>query len=423
MIIIGGGPSGLSTAYFLIKAGLDVLVIERGVVLGSKNVFGGRIYSYILDKYFDGWRDEAPIERWVRSEKVSFLCKDDSVTLEYRRLADPPKYDSFTAFLSKFVSWLGERVEADGGAIITGVKVNEMIFENEVVSGVLAGGERLSSDYVVIAEGANTVLSEKYGIRNKPSPRKTALGIKEVIRLDEKIINERFSLSSSEHGVAQFILGEPTKNILGGGFLYTMKNYVSIGLVIRLENIGKSDLMMKDVAEDLRLHPYIKNLTRDGTLIEYSAHLIREEGINDIINKPYGNGYLVVGDAAGYLLNTGFTIRGVDYAMESGRLAANTIIKAHEEGRRGSEALSIYKDYLDKSILMKSLRRFTKTSSFLLKERIYKDYPKILCKAFNGIYTVEEEPKRAYESIREAMGGTVSLLSLLKDLWEARGAL
>ncbi len=84
---------------------------------------------------------------------------------------------------------------------------------------------------------------------------------------------------------------------------------------------------MKDAIEDFRLHPYISNLLRDGTVVEYSAHLVREGGVEDIMDKPYGDGYVVVGDATGFLLNTGFTIRGVDYAMESGRLATNAVIK------------------------------------------------------------------------------------------------
>ena len=422
-IIIGGGPSGLSAAYFLAKEGFDVLVIERGAELGSKNVFGGRIYSYILDKYFDGWRNEAPIERWVRSERVSFLCKEDAVTLEYRRFKKSGRYDSFTAFLTKFISWLGEKVEEVGGTVITGVKVDELIMENNVVSGVYAGGEKLLSDYTVIAEGINTLLSEKYGLRRKPSLDSVALGIKEVVKLNENTLNERFTLSSSEYGVAQFLLGEPLKDILAGGFLYTMREYVSIGIIVRLENIKNGEIYMKDAIEDFRLHPYISNLLRDSTIVEYSAHLVREGGLGDIIDKPYGDGYVVVGDAAGFLLNTGFTIRGVDYAMESGRLAANAVIKAHEQGKRDSESLFIYRKYLDESDIIKGMKKFRKTPSYLSNEKLYKVYPELLCESFNGVYTVEEEPKKLYEAMKEAMKNRISLFSLLRDLWNAKGAL
>ena len=423
VIIVGGGPSGLSAAYFLAKAGLDVLIVERGAELGSKNIFGGRIYSYVLDKYFDGWKNEAPIERWVRSERMSFLCRDESITLEYRRFKDFDKYDSFTAFLTKFVSWLGEKVEEEGGNVITGVKADDLILKDSVISGVYAGGEKLLSDYVVIAEGVNTLLSEKYKLREKPSLYHVALGIKEVVRLDEKIINERFALSSDDHGVAQFLLGEPLNTILAGGFLYTMKNYISIGVIVRLNDIIRGKVYMKDAVEDLRLHPYINNLLKDGTIVEYSAHLVREGGVKDIMDKPYGNGYVVVGDAAGFLLNTGFTIRGVDYAMESGRLAANAVIKAYEEGDRSAQTLSVYGKYLENSMLIKGIKKFRKIPSYLSNEKIYNVYPEILCRTFNRIYTVDEEPKRAYESMKDAIKERISLISLLKDIWNTKGAL
>ncbi len=318
VVIIGGGPAGLSTAYFLAKNGLETLVIERGPELGVKNVFGGRIYSYFLDKHFDGWRNEAPIERWVRRERMSFLCEEDGVTIEYRRFRDTEKYDSFTAFLTKFVAWLGEVTEAEGASVIPGVKVDEIIFEDGFAKGVYAEGEKILADYVVVAEGINTLLSEKYGFRKKHSPESAAVGIKEVIRLDRSTINSRFSLSSDEEGVAEFFLGHPLDKAMGGGFIYTMKEYVTIGTVIKIDNARKGDAYMKDIVEEIRTHPYIKQLVRGGTLVEYSAHLVSEEGLGSLLDKPYGNGYLIVGDAAGTLLNTGFTIRGVDFAMESG---------------------------------------------------------------------------------------------------------
>ncbi len=422
VIVIGGGPAGLSTAYFLAKKGLETLVIERGPELGAKNVFGGRIYSYFLDKYFDGWRNEAPIERWVRSERVSFLCKEDGVTIEYRKYDDIDGFDSFTAFLSKFVSWLGERVENEGASIIPGVKVEEIIFEDNVAKGVVAEGEKILADYVVVAEGVNTLLSEKYGFRRMHTPEAVAVGIKEVVKLGKNLINERFSVSDDE-GVAQFFLGYPLNIVKGGGFLYTMKEYVTIGAVIKIEHARVGDTYMREIVEDLRMHPYIRRLLEGGTLVEYSAHLVSEEGFGGLLDKPYGGGYLIVGDAAGTLLNTGFTIRGVDFAMESGRLAAETIVNAHEKGDTSEEALSYYKKLLDESIVSKALRKFRNTPKFLSNERLYTTYPSMLCDVLRRIYTVDEMPIRAYEALKEATKDRVSLITLLKDLWAARGGI
>jgi electron transfer flavoprotein-quinone oxidoreductase len=424
VIVVGGGPAGLSSAYFLAKKGLEVVVLERGPEPGSKNVFGGRIYSYVLDKNFPGWRKEAPIERWVRRERLLISCPNSVVTLEYRPLRGlDGGYDSFTAFLSKFVAWLSEKAEESGAMVLTSTKVDEVILKDGFVEGVRVGNEKLVADYVVIAEGVNTLLCERLGIRPKPSLETTAIGVKEVIRLGKDVINERFGLEDWE-GVAEFILGYPLLGVAGGGFLYTMKEYVTLGAVVRLSEVRKKKVTVRDLAELMRTHPAVKDLVKGGTLVEYSAHLTREGGLIDVMEKPYGNGYLVVGDAAGFLLNTGFTIRGVDLAIESGRLAAEAIAKAHESGRRDADALSYYKKLLDESIIMKNLREFSKTPELLENVRLYKEYPEIICDVLSAAYTTDEVAKRIYPALRDSMRRHgIGWLKLLSDLWRARGAI
>ncbi len=424
VIVIGGGPAGLSTAYFLAKKGIETVVLERGPESGSKNVFGGRIYSYVLDRHFPGWRKEAPVERWVRRERLAISCKDSTVTIEFRPYrSEDGRYDSFTAFLSKFVAWLAEKAEEEGAMVLTSTKVDEILFKDEYASGVRTGGEELYSDYVVIAEGINTLLSERHKLRNEPRLSTTALGVKEVIRVKKEIINERFNVNDWE-GVAEFILGYPLLGVAGGGFLYTMKEYITLGAVVRLSAIREKKIAMKDLAELLRIHPAIRDLVRDGTLIEYSAHLTREGGFLDVVKKPYGNGYVIVGDAAGFLLNTGFTIRGVDMAIESGRIAAEAIAKAHETGKRDEKTLSYYKELLDDSTIIKNLKEFSKLPEFLENERLYKDYPEVVCDVLSVAYTTEERTKRIYPALKESMKNHgINIITLLSDIIKARGAI
>jgi electron transfer flavoprotein-quinone oxidoreductase len=415
VVIVGGGPAGLSSAYFLADAGFDILVIERGGDLGAKNVFGGRIYSHILDRYFDGWREEAPIERWVRSERICILCERDHISIEYRRDKTSSKYDSFNTFLSRFLKWLGDRVENKGASIITGMKVDELIIHDNKVEGVIVEGEKIHSDYVILAEGINPILSEKYGFRKKIDSKYLSLGIKEVIKLDAKKINERFNIDDTE-GVAQFILGYPISDIIGGGFLYTMKEYVTLGMVININSIKYGEKQMMDIVEELRTHPYINKLVRDGTLVEYSSHIVSEGGLRTFLDKPYGNGYIIVGDAGGLLLNTGFTIRGVDFAMESGRLAADTIKYAHEKGETDEETLSIYSKKLKESYVYKALKKFKRIYKILENERIFTTYPESMCNVFNKIYTLEEEPYTMRENISENIIKRVGYITLLLDI-------
>ncbi|MDP8023382.1 MAG: FAD-dependent oxidoreductase [Nitrososphaeria archaeon] len=415
-IVVGAGPSGLSAGYFLAKKGLNVAVLERGTEVGSKNVFGGRIYAHVFDKNFQGWRNEAPVERWVKKEKMALLCKSGSVSFEFER---EKGQGSFTAFLNPFLNWLSSLVESEGGTVATGVKVDSINFENGYARGVTAGPDKLEADYVVIAEGANTLLSEKHGIKRAPGLDETSLGIKEVIKLGKDTINKRLSLEDDE-GVAQFILGEPLQGLSGGGFFYTMKEYVTVGAVVRLSEFARKRYNAKDLVEDLRLSPYLTKVLEGGTLVEYSAHLVPESGFKGVLKKPYGNGFLVAGDAAGFLLNTGFTIRGVDMAVESGRLAAEAIAKAHSEGGNSEELLSSYGKLLDESFIMKNLRKFSRTADFLSDNKIYKNYVNLACSTVKGVFDEGEEAKRAFESFRKALNiQGISFLTVLKDAWEA----
>jgi len=415
VVVVGGGPAGLSAAYFLSKAGFSVAVLERGGRLGSKNMFGGRIYSHVFDKYFpSGWRNEAPVERWVRRERFSLLCKGQAVSIEYWASRSPGKYDSFTAFLTRFLEWMGSLVESEGGLIATGVKVDKLKISEGKVIGVEAGGDELEAGYVLIAEGINTILLEQHGLRPRPRLESTAIGVKEVIRLSENTINERFNLSGSE-GVAQLFLGGFLKNARGGGFLYTMKDYVTLGVVVRLGDIGSSEISVRDVAEDLRLHPFIKSMLEGGVMVEYSAHLVREGGTRDLMDKPYGPGYMVLGDAAGYLLNTGFSIRGVDLAVETGRLAAEAAAKCLEKGGEPT-CTSLYGEMLRRSTARRVLEKYRMLPEYMNNYRLYTIYPQLACSTLAGIYTTDEEPLKLWESLSRARKGKISLISMLMDL-------
>ncbi|MEM0275045.1 MAG: FAD-dependent oxidoreductase [Nitrososphaerota archaeon] len=413
VIVVGAGPAGLSTAYFLAKKGFSVVVLERGSEPGSKNVFGGRVYSYVLDKNMPGWRMDAPIERWVRREGLSILCHDgSSINLQYIINRSSDGYDSFTTFLTEFLKWFSYKVEEAGGTIATRVKVDKLIFEGGRAVGVEAGGEIIRSYYVVIAEGANTLLLEKHGLRCRPKPEDISVGVKEVIKLKKETIDERFSLEDDE-GVAYFIL---YPRLGGGGFIYTMREYVSIGVVYRPS--FSLNIEARDVIEELRTHPQILKLVRDGVLVEYSAHMIREAGYRDFMEKPYGVGYLVVGDAAGLLINTGFTVRGVDIAIESGRIAAEAIEKAGTP-----DDLSIYRKLLEENHVISKLEKFKKTPNILSNNRLYTYYPEILCKIFSKTYTVEEELYTLRESIHESVGGLTSLIKIFLELVRAVSSL
>ncbi len=393
-IVVGAGPAGSTAAYKLAQKGYEVLLIERGRIPGSKNVYGGKVYSHYIEMAYPGFEKEAPIHRWVEKERFTLLWKDQHITLEY----SSRKPASFTAYLSKLTEWMAKKAEEAGTLLATEVVADHLIFKDKKVVGVESGGDRVYADTVIIAEGANRLLLERCGLAEKPSPKRMALGVKEVIKLDKKRINERFGLADSE-GLSWIFLGDVIDGLPDGGFLYTFKDTVSLGIVVHL---GEATRHMKEnvsvYLEKLRLREPFRKLLGDGQLIEYSAHLTLEDPLSFSPKKYSGEGWMVIGDAAGFLANMGYTFRGVDFAVYSGLKAA----EAYEHTRDNDDPL-YYDRIIRETPMYREIHRYRGTHKLMELKNLFTSYPELIMAAFEKKMNIGEE--------------TPTLLSVLVDVF------
>ena len=388
VIIVGGGVAGLAASIVLAENELEVLLVERGDYCGAKNVTGGRLYGHSLEKIIPNFADEAPIERKVVKEKISMMSEKSSLDIGYssKELGENKDSSSYVVLHSKFDQYLAEKAEEAGVAIITGVLVEKLLLEDGKVVGIDATGEEMYADAVIIADGVNSLLSQQIGIKKELEPNQVAVGAKEVIELSEEIINERFNLESGE-GMSWLSCGDPTMGGFGGGFIYTNKDSVSIGVVATLSDIGYSNTKLTDLLERFKEHDSVAPFIKGGKTIEYSAHLVPEEGIH-MVPQIYGDGFLVVGDAAGFCINLGYTVRGMDFAIESGRLAALAILRAKEKEDFSKESLAVYQDLVKDSFIMKDLMTFKAFPTILSRREIFSDLPEIINDVAGRAFTV-----------------------------------
>ncbi len=388
VIIVGGGVAGLAASIVLAENDLEVLLVERGDYCGAKNVTGGRLYGHSLEKIIPNFADEAPIERKVVKEKISMMSEKSSLDIGYssKELGKDKDSSSYVVLHSKFDQYLAEKAEEAGVAIITGVLVEKLLLEDGKVVGIDATGEEMYADAVIIADGVNSLLSQQIGIKKELEPNQVAVGAKEVIELSEEIINERFNLESDE-GMSWLSCGDPTMGGFGGGFIYTNKDSVSIGVVATLSDIGYSNTKLTDLLERFKEHDSVAPFIKGGKTIEYSAHLVPEEGIH-MVPQIYGDGFLVVGDAAGFCINLGYTVRGMDFAIESGRLAALAILRAKEKEDFSKESLAVYQDLVNDSFIMKDLMTFKAFPTILSRREIFSDLPEIINDVAGRAFTV-----------------------------------
>ena len=415
--IIGAGLAGLSCAYTLAKAGLDVLVVERGDYSGSKNVTGGRLYMNPVRQYLAEIWDEAPFERHVAKERLTMLSDDSSVMVELRSdaYAKPP-YHSYTLIRPIFDRWLAEKASAAGATVVPKYKVEGLLRENGKFAGITAEGEDIAANVVVAADGAMSFIAKEAGLRGKHEPEHFAIGMKETIELPRKTIEDRFNLHGDE-GAAQLYFGTVSKGLTGGGFLYTNRESISLGIVVSIGALmtDMRHLESFQLMEEFKQRPEVSVLIEGGDTLEYSAHMIPEGGIKSVPTL-YSDGILVVGDAAGFALNMGIIVRGMDLAIASGVMAAETIKASKKRDNYSAQSLAAYETMLKKSFVMRDLHTFADVWTVLSNPRLFERYPRAISALLTELMFIGSDPKPKLSStVFKQIRKNFLNLSTLKD--------
>lgn len=418
VIVVGAGPAGLSAAYTAAKAGLKVIVFERGEFPGSKNVMGGILYRQAMDEVIPGFWKDAPVERPIVEHRYWFLSKDSGFALSFKtRDFGKEPYNGFSVLRAKFDRWFGEKVVEAGALLVPETVVEKLIQKNGAVVGVQTGREEgdVYADVVILADGVNSLLARDAGVHDEWPGSQVGLGVKEIISLSKETIENRFNLNENE-GVTIQLFGEVTKGMAGGGFIYTNIDSISIGVIALVEDIASYDICPSDLIEEMKNHPLISPLIAGGEIKEYSAHLVPEGGYNSI-PELYGNGFLIVGDAAMLVNNP--RGEGANLAITSGKLAAETTIKAKEKGDFSKGSLALYKEMLGGSYVLKDLKKYKDFGGFLHSHpQLLGLYPQLLTEALRDNFTVDSSPRdvKAGE-LRKKIKSKASFFKIARDLY------
>lgn len=413
-IIIGAGPAGTACAYILAREGKNVLVIERGVSAGSKNVTGGRLYTYALELVEPGLHAEAPLERKVIREQIMMLGAGSAITvdyLDYTFKKDVPQ--SYSILRAPFDEWFAGKAEEQGAMIAPGILVDDLIIKDNKVVGVKAGEDEMYADIVIAADGINSFMAQKAGLCSDITGHMVGVGVKEIIELPAETIQNRFNLAEDE-GTARMIIG-CTEGIQGGGFLYTNKDSVSLGIVFSPESAAKQGKSIQEIYQDFKMHPAVYSLIGDGNTVEYGAHLVPESGWRGVPKKLYRDGFLITGDAAGFCINTGTILRGIDLAIVSGVAAARAITKTADISAVGPA----YVRELEELGLIPTMKMFAGWPDIVAIPRMAETYPRLANDAMRFMFAVDGSvPQKMPKAMKEIVKSYVSIGQLLSDGWK-----
>lgn len=364
-VVVGAGPAGSAAALQMARSGLRVALLERGSYPGSKNMFGGVLYTESTAQIVPEFWNEAPLERIVTRDTLCFLGYDSAVELGFTglRFGKAP-YNKITALRPHFDRWLAKKAVEAGAVLQTNTMVRHLLYEKKtmgrgrVCGVILDDGSRVQSDLVVLAEGVSASLTKEAGLA-KPTPAKQlSLWVREVISLPKEKIEDRFLLENNE-GATIAMLGHPTTQTIGLAGIFTNRESISLQLGVPVDKICQNRLVLPDLLTRLKEHPYLRRLIAGGKSESYAAHMIPLGG-KSAQPKLYADGLMVAGDAAVMISGR----HGSDLAMLSGKAAADTAVHARAKQDFSANILKGYEKKLAGSFYMKNIQKAADTVSY-----------------------------------------------------------
>ncbi|MBT1516996.1 FAD-binding protein [Bradyrhizobium sp. SRL28] len=401
-IVVGAGMSGNAAALAMAQRGMKVLQLERGEYAGSKNVQGAILYADMLEKLIPDFRDDAPLERHLVEQRFWIMDDRSHLGVHYRSEDfNEERPNRYTIIRAQFDKWFSSKVREAGATVLCETTVTELARDaHGKVIGVRTDrrdGE-IHADVVVLAEGVNGLLGTRARLRERPKPDKVALAVKEMHFLPRETIEAHFNLKGDE-GVVVEAVGTISRGMTGMGFIYANKECISIGIGCIVADFQRTGETPYGLLDRFKRHPSVAPLIEGSEVKEYSAHLIPEGGYK-AIPQLYGDGWVVVGDAA--QLNNAIHREGSNLAMTSGRIAAEAIVQVKSRSHPMTAAnLSVYKKMLDDSFVIKDLKKH-KDMPMLMhtnSQNFFLTYPQLVSRAMQNYVRVDGTPKAEKEKV------------------------
>ena len=418
-IVVGAGMAGSAAAIRLAQGGANVLLVERGAEAGTKNLSGGLLWGNDLARILPNWWREMPVERHIVRKRFGVLTADSAASFDLQEGGwNQEPYAAHTVLRSRTDAWLAKKAEEVGATVVASVPVERLHWEGQKVHGIVQGGETMTAPVTILADGTNSRLSLGTPIRPAAhlSPESTELGIKEVFRLDRSVLEDRFGISGDEGHAEEWVAGLFPPGVMGGGFLYTNRDTISLGIIVRIASLYGGNAYSQELVERFKLHPAIARRIRGAELVEYGAKLVP----GGWASRPaafHGDGWMVAGDAAGFVFSNGVMIQGMNYAVRSGLEAAETALSAKAAGDASERMLSEYDQRLEATGILHDFRDFEKLDRVKWNPRIYSLYPRFATRLLKEMMGEAGSPKRSARkvllSVQKAAG--IRTTTLLKD--------
>jgi electron transfer flavoprotein-quinone oxidoreductase len=288
--IIGGGSAGLAALKQLSNLNKQAILIEAGKKVGSKNLSGGILYSkkpkhgktYNVEDVYPEFLQDAPVERKITQYMLHATSRDKVFTMNLTAAHGYQANFGYSVLLNKLNGWFAKRAsesaERQGGGIVSGVHVRSLSWQEEKTVIETDELEPFEVKAVIAADGVNSEVAEMTGARAKFTPEQLYQGVKVIVKLPEEIIEQRFGIGPDE-GAAHLFAGDITLNHIGGGFLYTNLDTLSVGAVYHYDSLMDRPSEPYTLVNALLKNPLVAEFIKDQVAIkeEIDKNLPKEE--------------------------------------------------------------------------------------------------------------------------------------------------
>ena len=288
--IVGGGSAGLAALKQLSNLNKQAILIEAGKKTGSKNISGGILYSkrpkhgktYNVEDVYPEFLQDAPVERRITQYMLHATSRDKVFTMNLTAAHEYQANFGYSVLLNKLNGWFAkqasESAERQGGGIVSGVHVRSLTWQNGKTIIETDEIEPFEAKAVIAADGVNSEVAEITGARAKFTPEQLYQGVKVIVKLPEEIIEQRFGIGPDE-GAAHLFAGDVTLNHIGGGFLYTNLDTLSLGAVYHYDSLMERPSEPYTLINALIKNPMIAEFIKDEVAVkeDIDKNLPKEE--------------------------------------------------------------------------------------------------------------------------------------------------
>ncbi|MCL6269868.1 electron transfer flavoprotein-ubiquinone oxidoreductase [Sansalvadorimonas sp. 2012CJ34-2] len=376
VVIVGGGPAGLSAACHLMQQAqeteqeLTVCLVEKGSEIGAHILSGAVFEPHALNELFPDWQEKgAPLNTPVTADEIHYLTGPDSnkkfpAFMTHKTMHNEGNY---IISLGNLCRWLGEQAEQLGVEIFPGFAAQQVLIEDGAVKGIITGdmgiaengdhkdsympGMELRAKYTLFAEGCRGHLGKQlikeFALDDGKDPAHYGIGIKELWDIP---------VEQHQPGLVIHTAGWPLteSSSTGGSFLYHLENnQVVVGLITDL-NYSNPHVSPFDEFQRLKHNPLIKKYLKGGKRVSYGARALNKGGLQSLPKMNFPGG-LLIGCDAGTMNNA--KIKGSHTAMKSGMLAAESVFTAIKNGDEGGKELSDFSAAFNNSWLHDELHQ------------------------------------------------------------------